>query len=484
MRRVVARALATGGHRVSEAPDTQTALEMLGREPFDVVVTDWNMPGMRGDELLREIRRLYPTVDVFMMTAYGTVERAVEAMKAGAVDYITKPLDLGAVRRKLEMRFAERRLAESAERPDPLDSAVKLGDALGRGAHSEELVERTLDLIQATFDPVGMQLIVRGGHLRKGTVEIYRGERGRLMSRVAAWAPLPLHAHGGAPWRFLDEEGEEPGEPSERRAILVPLETQGESLGSLLLTRAQGAHPFTDTDARALRLFCQELAAALMDATRRREGRIDQDRGRALQLVTQMLVTVIETYDDFTFAHSRRVAEIARDLAELTGLDRSHVERVRIASLLHDIGKVGVGNIMLHKVGELSDAEFDLIRLHPTLGARILSGLDIFSDLIPLVLHHHEWWDGSGYPDGLKGPDIPVGARIIGVADVYDSLVSDRPYRRAFPWGEAMKELRAAAGTQLDPWLVELWLRYLGDEEPLDSSLSAAEVGEGAEDDH
>ena len=137
----------------------------------------------------------------------------------------------------------------------------------------------------------------------------------------------------------------------------------------------------------------------------------------------------------------------------------SEVENVQMASLLHDIGKVGVAMTTLHKPMKLTASEYDLVKLHPVMGARILAGLDIRADLLPPGVYHHEWVDGTGYPDGLVGDDIPLGARVIAVADVYDALMNDRPYRAAVSEEEAVEHLEAAAGAQLDRALVRLWVQ-------------------------
>jgi len=473
VRRVVARAIASGGHEVTEVEDGLAALDALSRQPYDVVITDWNMPGMRGDALLRECRRSYPTTDVFLITGYGTIERAVDAIKAGAVDYITKPLDVEAIRRKVELRFAERRMMEARRGPDPLDSAMVLGRALGRGATPEELVEQTLDLVQTSLRPSGVQLILHAGALSRESLEIYRGWREAFMADVSFGGLVQRLEREGRQWVLADPRGGTLEGRTVGHGLVALVATEGAVLGSLAVARARDERAFDEADGRALHLLGLELATALGAADRRRAAPFGGDAGRTLYLVAQTLVAVIETYDDFTYQHSCRVAEIAEELARLTGLNPTEVERVRIASMLHDIGKLGVGNPTLHKSGELSATEVDLIKLHPTLGARILSGLEVFNAVVPMVLHHHEWVNGDGYPDGLKGTAIPLEARIIAVADVYDSLISDRPYRQAMDWAAAVEELRRVAGTQLDASLVRLWLRYLGDDRPVDLSVSA-----------
>ena len=126
--------------------------------------------------------------------------------------------------------------------------------------------------------------------------------------------------------------------------------------------------------------------------------------------------------------------------------------------MLHDIGKIGIGDQTLRKSGDLTTDEFDRVRLHPTMGAKILAGLDAFTEIVPIVLYHHERYDGQGYPEGLSGEEIPLGAQFIAVVDAYDSMTSDRPYRRALGRDEALARLRAGAGRQHDGQLVAQWV--------------------------
>lgn len=178
------------------------------------------------------------------------------------------------------------------------------------------------------------------------------------------------------------------------------------------------------------------------------------------------LSTTIDAKDSYTHGHSERVALIARQLAEAAGLNDSIVERVYLSGLVHDVGKIGVPEAVLTKPGRLTDAEYELVKKHPEIGARILEGIRQMHDLIPGVLHHHESWDGRGYPHGLAGEDIPLFGRIIGLADAFDAMSSDRTYRNAMPMHKVLDEVRRCSGTQFDPELVDVFVgldltRYL-----------------------
>ena len=167
------------------------------------------------------------------------------------------------------------------------------------------------------------------------------------------------------------------------------------------------------------------------------------------------LVATIRAFDAYTGGHSDRVAHYARAIAAELDLDRWSVETVHRAGYVHDIGKICLPESVLLKPGPLDEEEMALVRLHPAMGARILEGRGGLDPLVPAVLHHHERWDGSGYPDGLAGTDIPLEARIVFLADAYDAMTSDRPYDRQMSVVEAVQEIIRCSGSDFDPTLVK-----------------------------
>jgi hypothetical protein len=169
------------------------------------------------------------------------------------------------------------------------------------------------------------------------------------------------------------------------------------------------------------------------------------------------LSRAIDAKDSYTQGHSERVALVARMLAEASGMEPATIERVYISGLLHDVGKIGVPEAVLCKPGQLTRDEFELIKQHPSIGARILADIRQMHDLVPGVLSHHERWDGRGYPQELAGESIPLFGRLIGLADAFDAMSSNRTYRDALPHEQVMAEIRRNAGTQFDPALADLF---------------------------
>jgi len=195
------------------------------------------------------------------------------------------------------------------------------------------------------------------------------------------------------------------------------------------------------------------LVALAAGASRELERRRREAQSTFVGTLTVM-ADVIDLRDPYTAGHSKRVGAYSRQLATALNLSARDIELVESGALLHDIGKIGIPDAILFKPGRLDERERSVIAGHPTIGARLLDGISAMKDVVPCVLHHHEKIDGTGYPDRLAGDEIPLGARIVAVADTFDAMTTDRPYRSALSSDAAVRELVRVAGTQLDQQLV------------------------------
>jgi putative nucleotidyltransferase with HDIG domain len=187
----------------------------------------------------------------------------------------------------------------------------------------------------------------------------------------------------------------------------------------------------------------------------------------------RVLTGAIEARDPYTRGHSSRVTALAEVVARRLGWSEEKLASLRIGGPLHDIGKLGVSDEVLRKEGRLDDGELAQIREHPKIGARMLLRMAALREAIPYVLYHHERWDGHGYPSGKAGEEIPIEARVLAVADAFDAMTSDRPYRRALSRTEALAEVERCAGTQFDPEIARVFLElFAGAELPTAAAAS------------
>jgi putative nucleotidyltransferase with HDIG domain len=242
-----------------------------------------------------------------------------------------------------------------------------------------------------------------------------------------------------------------------RNLVIAPLTSAGKTYGYLAAANHEHGGEFGTVEARLLGSVATILGIHCGNIVLYRE-QSDLFAG-----VVRALSSAIDAKDPYTCGHSDRVARVAVRLAEELGLPPDERRRIHLAGLLHDIGKIGIKDEVLRKPGKLTPEEYEHIKLHPALGYEILKGLKKIQHVLPAVLHHHESWDGQGYPHGLAGEAIPLIARIIAVADAFDAMGSDRPYRKGMQDAVLDKILREGAGKQWDVRIVDAFFRARDD---------------------
>ncbi len=319
VREILVRKLRGHGYVCESCGDGTTALRMLSAQPCDLVLTDIKMPGIKGVEVIQEAQRVCPEVGIILVTSVTDLDVAVEAIKHGAYDYITKPFSLEEVTIAVTRALEKRRLLLENRR-----------------------YQRTLE----------EQVVCRTRQCEEALEEL----------RTTYYSTL--------------------------------------------------------------------LA----------------------------LGTALDSRESDTGWHSLRVTMYAARLARQLGVPGEDMRELEHGALLHDIGKIGVPDDILRKPDRLSEKEWVLMRKHPEIGYRILSGIKFLQGAARMVLHHHERFDGTGYPNGLKGDEIDLGARIFAVADTLDCMTSDRPFDSSKSFETMQDEIRSAAGTQFDPRIVKAFL--------------------------
>ncbi len=264
--------------------------------------------------------------------------------------------------------------------------------------------------------------------------------------------------------------------PSAPTTMAVPLKLKNRVIGAIVVQNKLNGEYFSDDELEILSTLANQAMVAIENAWL-------YERVKTNYFATiQSLVNALEANDRYTKGHSERVKNLAVELGRHIGLDFHDLEILEHAAILHDIGKIGIDSGILNKEAALTSTEYSLVKAHPLIGEEILGPVDELDDVRTTIMQHHERYDGKGYPYGLAGEEISLKARILAVVDTFDAMLTDRPYRKAFPYSKVIEELRTGAGTQFDPFVVESFVEMLSErgEEFLFSAGYALSMGDGS----
>ncbi|MEK6545206.1 MAG: HD domain-containing phosphohydrolase [Nitrospinota bacterium] len=240
-----------------------------------------------------------------------------------------------------------------------------------------------------------------------------------------------------------------------KSAISIPIIVRGMLIGVLNFFKINNEQPFTNSDMEFVSVLCGQAGIAIENA------QLYEKVANSYMEIIATLANAIEVRDKYTAGHSIRMAEYCRSIAIKLGTPPNEVENIYTAALLHDIGKIGIPDSILLKIGPLSIDEYKTIKTHPDIGVKIICNLPDVEGICNIIRHHHERFDGYGYPDSLKGEEIPLGSRILFVADTFEAMTNLRPYREALSVTKAIEELKNCAGTQFDPKVVGTFIDIL-----------------------
>ncbi len=479
IREILSDFLTMEGYVVRAVEDGDAALRELERRSYNLVISDLKMPGMGGLELLERIDELKANVLTVIMTGFGTVETAIEAMKKGAYDYILKPFKIEEVVHVVERGLDRQRLKSENIRLKEAVSLYKISEAIAESLSLERVLDLILDavLVEGQADVATLMLEDRRTGLfversRKVSPMADGGFVGELnLPELLEHYRLdkPLLAHGLKALKFFSEP------PKDRRLVSfcsIPLKVQDRVIGMLNAYSYTRGYKFTEGQRKMLAVLANRAAVSIENA--RLYEDLVQKNGDLTSvnssLAENFRATIIgfahalEESDKYTRGHSERVAFYSSLTARGLSLSESETERIVQAGLMHDIGKIGIRYEKLNKPGKLTPEEVAMFRTHPAKGKRILEPIPSMAELIPGAWCHHENWDGSGYPRGLMGDNIPLLGRIVAIADTYDAMTSDRSYRKALPHDVAVAELERCSGAQFDPDLVPVFIRHVEDD--------------------
>ncbi len=461
IREILADFLSMEGFWVRTAEDGGAALVELSRGRYDLVLSDLKMPNMGGLELLEAIRKHTPNVVTIIMTGFGTVETAIDAMKRGAYDYILKPFKVEEVVHTIRRGLEKQKLQAENIRLKEALSLYKVSEAIAASLSLEQVLATVTDTAIHEVDADSVSVLLDDGYgefFERACDRNPRFKSGGTLGTFDSAALLeyfrterPLLEHGPKCLRFFAI----PPEGVEVQSLMVTtLRIRGRVIGLLCSASFTMGKRFDEGQRKLLQIVTSRASAAIENA------RLYEDLKATFRQTIRGLASAIDKMDRYTAGHSERVSGYAQILAIKLGLPEDQIEIVRQSALMHDIGKIGCV-MNLNKPGKLSQQEYEIFQQHPEHGRDILEPIEFLHPLIPGVHLHHERWDGTGYPLGLSGQDIPLIARIISVADTYDAMTSDRAYRKALPHEVAVNEIRRCTKSQFDPDIAHPFLETI-----------------------
>ena len=438
--------------------DPVKAAEHIKTHDVDLVITDLVIGEASGVDMLETSLACHPEAIVVLMTAYPTVKTAISVLQKGGYDYLVKPFKLErlktVVQRGLETLNVRR---ENIRLKDEI-GLLKVSAAMLSDSGISDTLNHVKDAALRDLGALAVGLALRSGSQRIDILSAHKYGT----NDPAVMADLNIRdflknvpdslSTGKNNGRLGHEEvvHTETVDGMRQTKVSVPLRSGRDFYGWLHVLLGRQRH---EADLRFLELLSSSASSAISQSLlnqRLTESNLDALRA---------LANAIEARDRYTGGHTDRVCEMAILIAREIGWSEEKIVELRQGCTLHDIGKIGVPDAILNKNGPLDDYERNIMQKHPEMGVRIIEGIEFLKSASPYILFHHERFDGHGYPMGLSGEEIPIEGRILAVADTFDAIVSDRPYRRGADPSRAIREIEEHSGTQFDPDLARVFLR-------------------------
>jgi response regulator RpfG family c-di-GMP phosphodiesterase len=466
-RSVIVEALEMNSLTVLEAENGLDALKLLQNHACDLIISDIKMPGMSGIDLLNKVMEANPDMHMIMITGYPTLDLTVSAIKTGAIDFLAKPFDVEELVHKIQIYLGEKKILSEEAKKEKRDSQrlnEKVNELSTRSLIYDS-IENTTECNERIFHEMAeLALKLVGGEscsillydvesnrfhpkiIKSSTYDLYRNEilpslNSYFLEVVSKKKPILKNTHDRS--------------DIVNSLICVPLSIRNHIFGILTLSRKKTGLEFTPKDLNYIISLTKRASLNL-------ENKILYESTYQNIIDTfRSLAASIQLRDHYTEEHSLRVTDMAIKIAKAMDLPEHEIESLKISGTLHDIGKIAIPDNILLKPDKLTMEEFSIIKNHSIIGENILKPVLLFENETRTIRHHHERWDGQGYPDGLTGNAIPLNSRILAVIDSFDAMTNNRPYRKALKLDKALNELTQNSGLQFDKKVVDTFLKIL-----------------------
>ncbi len=465
-------------YTVYTAANGVEALEILKKTKPGCCFTDINMPEMDGLELAEKIREMDNTLPVVIMTGFPSLDNTIRTLKNGVVDYLIKPVSLDQME-LCYMRIVRERtlfvenviLKEEVERKERLKALNNelmarvdelnvmnriMEDFSGSVSSSDifaKVVDLGMDVVSADdvsfyiYNEEKSSLVFMNHSCRSGDEDNLLSESLEkfIMDVISDDRPCLVSKNSG-----------KTGIPEEILSFMVvPLKIRDKTFGVVTGSVFKGVKRFNDKDLYYMKFITQKAATAIENMA------LYENIYDNLFATLYAFVAALEARDPYTQRHSSRVTEFSLLIGKKMNCTEEELEILNVAGQLHDIGKIGIRDNILLKPGKLTRDEYEKIKEHPVIGADIIAKLGLWNREQDIIRHHHEKYDGTGYPDGLKGEEIPKLARILAMADAFDAMASDRAYRKGMEKTRVVSIIKECSGSQFDPLVAEIFLKML-----------------------
>ncbi|MCP4633059.1 MAG: response regulator [candidate division Zixibacteria bacterium] len=452
---LVAEMLQSQGYTVFSTTDPKEGMQLIENNEIDAVLTDLVMGRITGVEVLKKAKERHPDAVLILMTGQPTMENVITVLREGAYDYLIKPFTLKTLHTALQRGLMKQKLQRENIQLRELINLHSINEKIGSKIELKEILRTIVDTTKEEFGCDASAVLLK--EIDSNILEIkYSSSLPNNFIVEPLFADNPdftsplLHNFEKNPDRLKYYNYEKVSSH-----LCHPIYIQNKLSGQIHLIRLTNTKPFSGNNLAELSLICSKASAAIENAY------LVKNLEETYLATLSALANAIETRDQYTRGHTERVFKAAEAMAVEMGWDEEKIKVLRMGGLLHDIGKIGVPDAILNKPGPLTKEEFDIMKSHPLLGAKIVTGIPFLQPALPYILYHHERYDGKGYPHGLSGQDIPIEGRILAIVDTIDAITSDRPYRKGKDMEVALEELRIHSGTQFDPEIVEIFLRIL-----------------------
>ncbi len=475
--------LRSEGYATRYAHTGQEGIEQVAKDACEVVLIDLKLPDMNGIDVFKEIKKISSDVVAIVITGYPSHEDAQRAYSIGAFDYLTKPFELERISFSLKkavdfqkLMLSNKNLVRDLQKQNiilekNLEEKIKnlslvfgVGQDIASCIKLDDVLQTVVNRVVNVMDLEICSVLLINEETEELEIncasglsdDIIQNTKIKMGEKISGWvaqrneAVLVENIESNTVFSKQSHE-----KYYTKSFISVPIAAKGKIMGVININNKKSKDSFVEDDLNLIKGIANEAAVAIENA-RLYEGLVD-----LYSQSIQIIVSAIDLKDHYTEKHTVNVMRYSVNMAKSMSLNPVDIEMIREAARLHSIGKIGIEDYILLKPGKLTEEEWEKIRTIPLKSAELIQPANFIEGVTDIVRQYRERFDGKGYPYGVRGENITLGARIMAVADSFDAMTSDRPYRVALSMEKAIEEIKKQSGSQFDPHVVEIFMQMI-----------------------